>query len=363
MRTMRRDLVAMSIGDRRIGADLPPLVIAEIGINHGGRVDDAIALVEAAARAGAHAVKLQTIVADELVAPSCPSPAHVEAASLVEFFRTFELDEDAHKRIAKRARELGLKVLSTPFSVGAVDTLERLQVDAYKIASGDLTWDQLIVRAARTGRPVILSTGMSTFSEVVHAVEIARGAGARDLAVLHCVSAYPVPSGSENLRAIQTLAEQCHLPVGLSDHGADAFALPIAVALGASIYERHLMLEGASDSVDAAVSSTPIELARAIEAGRRAWASLGSGHKACLSAEAANLVPSRRSLFAARDLPAGTVLSESDLIALRPATGVPPADWPLIAGLRLVAPLRRGEPLRLAGLERPPAPMEADRVA
>ena len=364
---MLPEIAAVTIGGRRVAEDVPPFVIAEIGLNHGGSVDEALALVDAAASAGAHAVKLQTIVANELVSPFCPAPAHVRVRSLVDFFGTFELDEDAHRAIAEQAAELGLRFMSTPFSETAVDMLERVGVDAYKIASGDLTWDQLILRVAATGRPMVMSTGMSTLAEVQHAVEVARAGGATDIALLHCVSAYPVPRGSENLLAIRTLASHCHVPVGLSDHGDDAFALPMAVALGGSIYERHLV--GASDTtaVDRAVSCTPAELAAAVTAGHRAWSALGCGRKACLAAEAPNFVASRRSLAAARDLPAGSVLTAGDLIALRPATGIPPAHVDLVIGRRLVRSIDCGEPLAETHLEplrgQGQKPMESNRVA
>jgi sialic acid synthase SpsE len=359
---MPLDCPAISIAGRRIAEDIPPFVIAEIGLNHGGSVDRALSLVDAAAAAGAHAVKLQTIVADELVSPTCPAPAHVNAASLVDFFRQFELDEAAHHAVAERASLRGLKVISTPFSEASVELLERVGVDAYKIASGDLTWDQLVLRCAATGKPLIISTGMSTLAEAHHALAVARLAGAEHVALLHCVSAYPVPRGSENLMAIRTLAADCRVPVGLSDHSEDAFALPIAVGLGASLYERHLVMPDDADAVDRAVSSTPVELAVAIRAGRRAWSALGSGRKACLAAEAANLVASRRSLCAASDLPPDHVLAPADLVALRPATGLPPSSLGLVLGRRLVRPLLRGEPLTHAHLEALPM-SENDRVA
>jgi sialic acid synthase SpsE len=352
---------AMSIAGRRVAEDIPPFVIAEIGLNHGGSPARALALVDAAASAGAHAIKLQTIVADQLVAPSCPAPAHVAADSLVDFFRRFELDEAAHHAVAERASMRGLKVISTPFSEAAVDMLERVGVDAYKIASGDLTWDQLIVRAASTGKPLIISTGMATLAEAHHALAVARLAGAEHVALLHCVSAYPVPRGSENLLAIRTLAEECRVPVGLSDHGEDAFALPMAVGLGACIYERHLVLDDEDDAIDRAVSSTPAELAAAIRAGRRAWSALGSGRKACLAAESVNVLASRRSLCAVRALPAGHAVTADDLVALRPASGLPPSALSSLLGRRLSQPLSAGEPVTAAHVDL--RILEAHRVA
>lgn len=352
---------AMSIAGRRVAEDIPPFVIAEIGLNHGGSPARALALVDAAASAGAHAIKLQTIVADQLVAPSCPAPAHVAADSLVDFFRQFELDEATHHAVAERASMRGLKVISTPFSEAAVDMLERVGVDAFKIASGDLTWDQLIVRAASTGKPLIISTGMATLAEAHHALAAARLAGAEHVALLHCVSAYPVPRGSENLLAIRTLAEECRVPVGLSDHGEDTFALPMAVGLGACIYERHLVLDDEHDAIDRAVSSTPAELAVAIRAGRRAWSALGSGRKACLAAESVNVVASRRSLCALRSLPAGHVVTADDLVALRPASGLPPSALSSLLGCRLRRSISAGEPVTAAHVDLRVA--EAHRVA
>jgi sialic acid synthase SpsE len=345
-------LPAITIGGRRIAEDIPPFVIAEIGINHGGSLERAIALVDAAAESGAHAVKFQTIVSHQLVAESCPAPAHVEAASLVEFFRQFELDEPAHEVLAARARQRGLKVMATPFSLPAVDLLDRVGIDAFKIASGDITFDALIARAASTGRPVVISTGMSTIAEAQHALAVFRAAGGQQAALLHCVSAYPVPRGSENLRAIRSLADECRVPVGLSDHGDDTFALPVAVGLGASLYERHLMLAGDETAIDGPVSSTPPDLAAAIRAGRRTWAALGTGRKACLPAEAVNLNASRRSLCAARHLPAGHVLSANDLIALRPATGLPPSSLDAVLSHVLTKPMAQGDPLTEDHLEK-----------
>jgi len=359
---MPRETPAIFIAGRRVASDVPPFVIAELGINHGGSLDRALALVDAAADAGAHAIKLQTIAADRLVSPVCPAPAHVKAASMVDFFRDFELDEDEHRAVALRARELGLKVMSTPFSEASVDMLERIGVDAYKIASGDLTWDQLIARCAATGKPLVISTGMSTLNEARQALEVARASGAREIALLHCVSAYPVPTGSENLLAIQTLATECHVPVGLSDHGPDAFAFPLAVVLGAALYERHLVLEDDTDAIDAAVSSTPSALALAIVDARRAWAARGSGRKACLAAEAVNVTASRRSLCAARDLAPGTAITPDDLVALRPGSGFPPSLLLALCGLRLARHVAYGTPIAAEHFETF-ALLENNRVA
>ena len=336
--------MSFSIGRHPIADGARLFVIAEIGLNHGGSLDRALALVSAAAAAGAQAVKLQTIDAARLVSPACPPPAHVAAASLVEFFRQFELDEAAHRAVADLAHGLGMALLASPFSLEAVDMLERVGVDGYKIASGDLTYDDLIRRCARTRKPLVLSTGMATLAETAGAISQASSAGAADLAVLHCVSAYPVPSGSENLAAVDTLRRAFDRPVGLSDHGRNPWDVAIAVAFGASLYERHLVLDHDAAAVDREVSSTPGELADAIEMAEKARRSLGSGNIECGAAEAPNLVASRRSLHATRSLEAGRIVTLDDIAVLRPATGLPPDRlWDLV-GMRLTRDVTAGAP-------------------
>ncbi len=333
------------IGGRPIGWSSPVFVIAEIGLNHGGSPERALRMVDAAAAAGASAIKLQTIVADHLVAASCPPPAHVETASLRTFFARFELDLDAHRAVVARARRHRLAVMSTPFSEESVAMLETLDLDAYKIASGDLTFHRLIAAAANSGRPLIISTGMSSLAEVRGAVAVARAAGSGAHGVLHCVSAYPTPAPSQNLRAIASLAAALQVPVGLSDHGADTAAAVPAVALGACIYERHLVLEDDYDAIDRAVSSTPPELRAAIDAMEQTRIALGDGHKVCQPAERANVRASRRGLYARRPLRAGQRIGLDDLIALRPANDLPPAALPALVGTVLGRDVAAGEPV------------------
>lgn len=335
---MSGEMGSLSIGQRR-----PLFVVAELGLNHGGSLSRALAMVDQAAAAGVSAVKLQSFKAEELVAASCPAPAHVAADSLRDFFRQFELDTDAHVAIARRARQRGLAFISTPFSCEAVEILEGIGVDALKIASGDLTYDALIARAARTGLPIMLSTGMSTIAETAHAVAVAREAGGRALALLHCVSAYPVPEEAQNLRAIQTLARVFGTPVGLSDHALTADAVPVAMALGASIYERHFILPG-NDGVDRPVSSTPDQFAEIVAIARRTQAALGHGRRECLPEEAANLTASRRSLHATRALAPGSRIGPEDVAALRPSWGLPPGVEGELVGSMLTRAVESGAP-------------------
>jgi sialic acid synthase SpsE len=331
------------IAGRAIGPQAPVFAIAEIGLNHGGNLERALRLVDAAADAGASAIKLQTLYADRLVAESCPPPAHVDASSLREFFASFELDTSAHRAIVTRARACGLAVLSTPFALDAVPMLEALGIDAFKIASGDVTYDGLIRAVARTGKPMVVSTGMASLHEATRALRIARQAGADQVAVLHCVSAYPTPAGSENLRAIETLAGALGVPVGLSDHSRGGVVSAVAaVALGACIYERHLMLDDRA-AIDAAVSSTADEFRAIVGAMEQARAALGDGRKRCLPAELPNVVPSRRGLYARRFIRAGEQIAETDVIALRPATALAPVDLTRLVGSVLERDVRAGE--------------------
>jgi sialic acid synthase SpsE len=226
--------------------------------------------------------------------------------------------------------------MSTPFDLDAVDLLMRVGVDAFKIASGDLTYVSLIRRAAATGKPLVISSGMSSLEEVLAAVRWAREAGAAEIAVLHCVSSYPAPSDSENLAAVRTLSETLDVPVGLSDHGTTPEAAAIAVALGGCIYERHFVGAAESDAIDRAVSSTPRELAAVFASAERTRRALGDGMKICQAAEAGNQHASRRGLYARRGIRRGQTIREDDLVALRPADGIPAEAVDAIVGATAV---------------------------
>lgn len=322
------------VGGRPVGPGHPLFVMAEIGLNHNGDPELALALVDAAHRAGASAVKLQMFHADRLVAAAAPSPAHVTCESLRELFALYELDLEACGAVIARARAHRLGVVVTAFDEAMVDDLAAMGVDAFKIASGDITHLALIEAAARTRRPVILSTGMSDADEVVRAVDCARRAGATALAVLHCVSAYPVPGAQQNLRAVATLGALLEVPVGLSDHGMGREAAIIARTLGASVYERHLALPG-TGAIDEPVSSTPEELRDIVEAVRTCDLALGDGERRAMPAEQPNIVPSRRGLYARRALRAGDIVTAEDVIALRPASHLGAEHLHRLIGARL----------------------------
>jgi sialic acid synthase SpsE len=333
-----------------VGAGTPVFVIAEIGLNHGGSLDKALELVDAAAWAGASAIKLQTLFADRLVASSCPAPAHVEAASLRDFLAQFELNLAAHRVIVAHAREHGLAVMTTPFAEDVIPALDRITFDAYKIASGDVTYDGLITAAARTGQPLVISTGMSSIAEVGHALDVAARAGCGQTAVLHCVSAYPAPPAAQNLRAIQTLSDAFGLPTGLSDHGSGLTSAIASVALGACLYERHLVLENDTDAIDRAVSSTPSELRAIVLAMEQARLAMGSGVKVCQPAEAVNVTASRRGLYATRTIRAGERVTARDVAVLRPMNEVAPSQVPHLLGTVMERDIEAGEPFMASDL-------------
>jgi len=337
-------MVRMTIAGHQIGEDQPLFVVAELGLTHGGSRARALELVDAAARAGASAIKLQTLTASRLVLPTAPAPAHVSADSMQEFFGRFELSAADHAAIAARAHRHGLAFLSTPLDEFAVEMLESANCDAYKIASGDITYERLIKRAAATRKPLLISTGMSAIDEIADAVGWARQAGAADIVLLHCVSAYPVPQGEQNLRALTTLARLFGVPVGLSDHGTEPLDVALAVALGASVYEKHMRLDNQTDDVDEAVSLPEGAFAAMVSTARRARASLGHGEKVCQGAEAANRDLSRRGLYAARALRAGEPITPDAVIALRPATALAPSRWQDLVGETMRRDLAAGEP-------------------
>lgn len=335
--------VDMRIAGRSIGAEAPMFVIAELGLNHNGDRDLALQLVDAAASAGASAVKLQAFRADRLVAEQPSALAHVDSTSLRDLFRSFELETEACRDVITRARSHGLAVVATAFDEDMVRECVALGVDALKIASGDLTHVALIEAAARTGLPVLLSTGMSDDVDVSNALDWAVGAGARVVAVMHCVSAYPTPDDQQNLRAIQTLARTCRLPVGLSDHGMGRDAAIIACALGATVYERHFHLPG-TNAIDAPVSSSPDQLREIVESVARTRRALGDGRRHPAPAEVPNIHASRRGLYATRTLRAGHIVTEQDVCALRPAAGLGAQFHRSLLGCRITRAIDAGAP-------------------
>ena len=352
-------MTGFAIGGRAIGREEPPYLIAEAGVNHNGDPDLALRLVDAAADAGADAVKFQTFRAEALATAGAPQAVYqrerAAAASQVEMLRRLELPADALRACFARAAERGIAAFSTPFDTSSAVLLAELGVPALKIGSGDLTNLPLLRVVAAAGCPVILSTGMATMNEVDAAVAAIRAAGNPPLAILHCLSAYPAPEPETNLLAIRALQARFGTVVGFSDH-TTGFAAPIAaVALGAAIVEKHLTLDREMPGPDHAASMEPADFARLAVALREAHAALGDGVKRPQASEDDARRVARRSLVAARDLPAGTTLGAADLDAKRPADGISPLRLDEVIGRRLVRTLSTDALLAPGDLD-PPLP-------
>jgi N,N'-diacetyllegionaminate synthase len=327
----------------------PAFIIAEAGVNHNGDVALAEKLVDAARAAGADAVKFQTFNAGSLASDAAGLAPYQAAAGVRDgqkaMLAKLELDEAAHRRLQARAGKAGLEFLSTPFDEESADMLERLAIPRFKVPSGEITNKGLIEHVARKGLPMILSTGMSDLEEVRRAVGWIRAVSSAPLTVLHCVTEYPAPADQVNLRAMAAMHEALGLPVGYSDHTLGTEISVAAVALGASVIEKHLTLDRTMPGPDHAASLEPSEFAAMVRQIRTVSSALGDGVKRPAPCEEKNRAAARRSLVAARDLPAGRALARADLAAKRPGTGVSPADIDRVIGKPLKRALRRDETL------------------
>lgn len=336
---------------------VPLFVIAEAGVNHNGDLSLARRLVRIAHDAGADAVKFQTFRAEDLVTREAPAAAYqtrnAGAGRQFEMLKALELPDAWHPILRDECEQLGIEFFSTPFSESAVDLLVRTRVRRLKIPSGELTNQPLLEHAAATGLPIILSTGMGTLAEVARAVrwiELARGAQAHGadapgLCLLHCTSSYPAAPESLNLRAIGTMAQAFGLPVGYSDHSEGATAAVAAVALGAVVIEKHITFDRMAAGPDHLASMEPEAFAQYVRAVREAAQMLGDGVKAPHSSELDTRAVARRSLVAARALPAGHVLECHDLLRRRPAGGLEPWALAEVLGKSLQVPLVLGQVL------------------
>ena len=319
----------IEIAGRRIGHGEPCFIIAEAGVNHYGNLEKAHRLVDQAIAAGASAVKFQTFRTSDLVSPSAPLAEYQRqgvkgAPSQYEMLLPLELSPEAHRELAAHCCEKGILFLSTPFDSSSADFLEELGVPLFKIPSGEITNLPFLSHVGRKGKPIILSTGMATLDEVTRAIETLKQAGSREIVALHCVSNYPADSGDVNLRAMKTMENALHLPIGYSDHTLGIEIALAAVALGACVIEKHFTLDKNLPGPDHRASLDSDELTALVSGIRRIEKSLGHGEKIPAPSEAKMASVARRSLVAAKDIPAGTILRE-DLIAIkRPGTGLSP---------------------------------------
>jgi pseudaminic acid synthase len=344
------------IGDRPIGREHPPFVIAEMSGNHNQSLDRALAIVEAAAEAGAHAIKLQTYTADTMTLDLDEGAFRIEdpnslwaGKNLYELYQQAYTPWDWHAPIMRRAAELGLLCFSTPFDETAVDFLEALRVPAYKVASFENTDLPLIRKIAATGKPMIVSTGMASLAELDETVRAAREAGCRDLVLLKCTSTYPASPENTNLRTIPHLRELFGCEVGLSDHTMGVGAGVAAVALGATVIEKHFTLARADGGVDSAFSLEPHEMQSLVVETERAWRALGEVRYGPTAAETPSLLY-RRSLYVVEDVKAGEPFTRRNVRAIRPGLGLPPGRLDQVLGRPARTDLKRGTPLSWDGV-------------
>ncbi|MBD2327191.1 pseudaminic acid synthase [Alkalinema sp. FACHB-956] len=339
------------LGSRSIGSHTAPFIIAELSGNHNQSLDRALELVEAAAKSGAHALKLQTYTADTMTLDLAEGEFWIhDADSLWQGNSLYNLYQQAytpwewHEPIFQRCRDLGMIGFSSPFDATAVDFLESLAVPCYKIASFENIDLPLIRKVAQTGKPMIMSTGMATIAELDEAVRTAREAGCQDLILLKCTSTYPATPENSNLLTIPHLRELFNVQVGLSDHTLGIGVAVASVALGATVIEKHFTLRRSDGGVDAAFSMEPEEMAQLVTETERAALALGQISYGPTAAETKSL-QFRRSLYITQDLQPGAVLTPENLRSIRPGLGLPPKYYDQLLGKSLRCAVKAGTPM------------------
>ncbi len=337
------------IGHYTMSKSSPPFIIAEMSGNHNHSLDRALAIVEAAAKAGAHAIKLQTYTADTITLDIKEGEFFIsdekslwKGQSLYDLYKKAYTPWEWHEPIMKRAEKLGLICFSTPFDETAVDFLESLNVPAYKIASFENNHLPLIRKVAATGKPLIISTGMATIAELDEAVRTARDAGCQDIILLKCTSTYPATPENSNILTIPHMRELFNCEVGLSDHTLGIGAAVAAVAHGATVIEKHFTLSRADGGVDSAFSMEPSELRMLVQETERAWQSLGGVVYGPTEAEKKSMM-FRRSLYVAEDMKAGDAFTRENLRCVRPGLGLAPKYYEVLLGKRVNRDVRKGE--------------------
>ncbi len=338
------------IGQRSIGLKQPPFIVAEMSGNHDQSLERALEIVDAAAKAGAHALKLQTYTADTITLDADGGDFFISDPSspwsgrrLHDLYRQAHTPWEWHAAIMQRASSQGLICFSSPFDESAVDFLESLSVPAYKIASFENNHLPLLRKVASTGKPVLLSTGMATVAELGEAVSVLRLAGCREMVLLKCTSTYPASPENSNIVTIPHLRQLFGCEVGLSDHTMGIGAAVGAVTLGASVIEKHFTLRRSDGGVDSAFSLEPAELNSLVTETLRVWQSLGAVTYGPSEAEKASL-RFRRSLYIAEDMKSGEVLTRSNLRVVRPSSGLHPRYYELLLGMAVQRDVAKGTP-------------------
>lgn len=349
------DLPQITIDGRAIGSAHPPYVIAEVSANHNGNLDAALALIDVAAEQGASAVKIQTYRADTITLKSSRPEFQITEGlwagqSLYDLYEQAHTPWDWHPALFAHARARGITMFSSPFDSTAIDLLEDLGAPAYKIASFEAVDLPLIRYAASTGKPMIISTGMADDVEIAEAVQAARDGGCRQLALLHCVSGYPAPAADYNLRTLSDMITRFGCVTGLSDHTLDSTTAIAAIALGASIVEKHITLDRNGGGPDDSFSLEPGDLAALVAGTRTAWDALGRVDYGRKSSERGNAV-FRRSLYFVRDLEAGEVITPDSVRSVRPGFGAAPKHLDTILGRRVRVAVQAETPVQLDQIE------------
>lgn len=341
----------ITIANRHIGADHKPFVIAEMSGNHNQSLDRALQIVEAAAAAGAHALKIQTYTADTLTLDLDQGDFFIEdkdslwkGNSLYKLYEKAYTPWEWHEPIFRRCKELGMIGFSTPFDESAVDFLESLDTPCYKIASFENAHLPLIRKVAGTGKPMILSTGMASIAELDETVRTAREAGCRDLVLLKCTSTYPATPENTNLLTIPHMRELFHVQVGLSDHTMGVGAAVASIALGATVIEKHFTLSREDGGVDSTFSLEPDELKSLVVESERAWLAMGAVKYGASGSEQKS-IKFRRSLYASRDIGTGETLTEDNIRVIRPGFGLSPKYYDLLLGRTAKQDIPKGTPL------------------
>lgn len=342
----------ISIAGRKIGPDYPPYIIAELSANHNGDINRAFQIMEAAKKAGADAIKLQTYTHDTITLDCNSEDFQIhgglwDGQTLYELYKGAHMPWEWHQPLFEKAQELGITIFSSPFDFTAVDLLEALDAPAYKIASFELVDLPLIKRVAQTGKPMIMSTGMANEHEIAEAIQTARENGCKELVVLHCVSGYPAPAEQYNLRTIADMAERFDVLSGLSDHTIDNATAVASVVLGACLIEKHVTLDRNGGGPDDSFSLEPHELQALCQDAKTAWAALGKVNYERTEAEKGN-VKFRRSLYIVKDIKAGEVLTEEHVRSIRPGFGLAPKFYDEVIGKKVKADLYVGDPLNIS---------------
>jgi len=340
------------IQNREIGPNRPPFIIAEMSGNHNQSLDRALAIVEAAAEAGAHAVKIQTYTADTMTLDIDEREFHIDdpkslwkGMSLYKLYKRAYTPWEWHKPIFDRCKALGLVFFSTPFDASAVDFLASLDVPCYKIASFENTDIPLIRKVASTGKPMFISTGMASIAELDETVQTARESGCSDIILLKCTSTYPATAENTNISTIPHMRELFNTLVGLSDHTLGIGAAIASIALGSTVIEKHFTLKRSDGGVDSTFSLEPEEMKALVAESERAWYALGTISYGPTENEKASL-QYRRSLYVAKDMKAGDPFTQENLRAIRPGFGLSPKYYDLLLGKRVNGDIKKGTPVQ-----------------